>query len=126
MYAIDKFSLYLLVIFNVLKEVIVLTRTVDMTHVFVLLSLSLFFCLTINILICTCTAVWGRWAMPAYVQSKRILPFGFAGQCSSITSKLFLCCFHVRYYMVSHRAICGRRHSALCITRCSLLLFFSN
>ena len=49
-----------------------------MTHV-LLYSLSLF-CLTINILIFICTVVWGQWAVPAYFQSKRLLPFGFAGQ----------------------------------------------
>ena len=62
-----------------------------MTHVFVIL------CLTIKTLIFICTAVWGQWAVPAYFQSKRILPFGFTGQSSSIS---FLCCFHAATWYV--------------------------
>ena len=49
-----------------------------MTNV-LLYSLSLF-CLT---------AVWGQWAVPAYFQSKRLLPFGFAGQSNSTILKLY-------------------------------------
>ena len=58
-----------------------------MTHV-LLYSLSLF-CLTITILLFICTAMWGQWAVPAYFQSKRLLPFGFAGQSNSTILKLY-------------------------------------